>query len=281
MTGFEILMSTSALLAVPVIASHWRIQPRPVALAAIWSVALTACIVLTTLSMCAAALIGTFGAAGREFSPRHLIPAVPFTGWISLAIITVAVVSGIRAIHGTSRRRRQLVDRLRYADVTHIDEVAVVTLPTEDFVAVAVPGPDGCVLMSEGAIEELSPPELRAVVHHEDAHRRLGHHRHLLLARAADQSLWFVPGMRHATRTLRESLEIAADADAGETVDNRSVAAALRRCAPRTDRMAARRLRRINTDTAAKFALGGLSLGLMAVSAAAVFFELSWLGVMA
>lgn len=280
MTAFEILISTTALLAVPVVASHWNIRPRPIAFAAIWSVALTACIMLTTLSMCAAALAGTFSAAGREFSPRHLIPAFPFTGWISLAMVGVTVVTGSRALLGTTRRRNKLTEQLRFADVTHIDEVAVVTLPTEDFVAVAVPGTEGCVLMSEGAIERLSPPELRAVVHHEDAHRRLGHHRHLLLARTADRSLWFVPGMRNATRTLREALELAADADAADAVAPSAVADALRYCAPRVDRCTDQRLGRLDHKATTRCALGGLSLGLVTVSATAVFFELSWLGTM-
>ncbi len=281
MTGIEILMATSALLAVPAIASRWKIKPHPVALASVWSVGLAALIVMTTLTICAVALIGWFasGAESMAFSPRHLIPSVPFTGWISLLIITLAFIGGARAFFSALWRRHLLYEQLRFADVTKIDDVAVVTLPTQEFVALAVPGPKGCVLMSQGAIQRLTGPELLAVVHHEEAHRRRGHHRHLLLARAAERALWFVPGMRHATRALRNSLEIVADSDACQAVEASTLRAALVDNASSNDPVAAKRMSLLDQDPSTRSALAALSVGLGLVSVLAVALELSWLGI--
>ena len=148
MTGVEILLSVSALLALPVIASRWPLEPASLTRAAIWSVVLSGVIVLSTLAICAAALVGTLGPsptdAGHGVSARHLLPA-PFMGWISLTVIAVVLTSGAWSLINTGRCRRQLREQLSYAEVTHIDDVAVVSVPTDNFVATTVPGPNGCV----------------------------------------------------------------------------------------------------------------------------------------
>ncbi|GEM_PF-6173673 len=282
MSALDVLLSVAVLLAVPAAFRHWRVGPRTLALATIWSLALASTIVLSSLSVCAAALIGPTGAGGGSWSPRHLIPSVPSVGWVSLAVVVAAVVGAFRVLHGAQRRRRNLLGHLRHAEVIRIDGVAVVTLPTEEFLASAVPGPGGCVLMSRGAMRSLSPSELRAVIHHEEAHRRLGHHRHLLLACTLDRSLWFVPGMRAATRALRESLEMVADAGAVEVVDPDSVAGALTRCQAGRDPAVCRRLNCIHARSGscdrAVCAPGLLAAILLGVSTVAVIFELNWLG---
>ncbi len=281
MNAFEILVSTSALLAVPVIADRFSIQARHAALATIWAVALAAAVIISALAMCAMALTGLSGSGNGGFSAKHLFPSLPFTGWISFAMISLALVSGVRALLATSSRRRSLAEHLRFAPITHVDQIAVATLPVEEFVAAAIPGPEGYVVVSEGAMDRLTALELRAVVHHEEAHRRLGHHRYLLLARTADRSLWFIPGMRNATKTLRGQLEVAADADACKWVPSLHLKGALHCGAPCPDRATARRLERLGRTSNRRSEIAGLVLCLGLVSSITVFFELSWLGVVA
>jgi hypothetical protein len=276
-TVFEIFLSTSALLAVPALASRFKVEPRPVALAAIWSVVLAALIVLTVLTMCAAALLRSVDSSEGGFAPRHLVPAVPFTGWISLVVVALAILSGLSALCATIRRRRALRDHLRYAPMTVIDNVAVATIPTDQFLAVVAPGSGGCVVISSGALQCMSHRAIRAVVHHEESHRRHGHHRHLLLARIIDRSLWFVPGMCRATSALRDSLEDVADADALKLVGAASLEYA--RAGACQAASTSGRTIALTPRAGTRMALAALSVGIAIVSSAAVFLEMTWLGI--
>ncbi len=276
MTVFEILILTLALLAVPAVAGRFNIDPAPAAIAAIWSVVFASLILLTMLVTCAAALLGSAASTSDGIQARHLIPAFPVSGWISVLILSFAFCSGSSALWKAMRRRRELEANLRYAPVALIDHIVVATLPTDDFLAAAVPGPNGSVVMSQGALRELSRPEIRAIVHHEESHRRHGHHRQMLLARTLERGFCFVPGMRSATRALRDSLERVADADARRIVGTASIGAALQMADSAGTAM---RRDALGAEVGARSGLVALSLSLAILTGVAVLLEMTWLGI--
>lgn len=223
MRGVEVLLAASGLLLLPVIAtSLYRVNPRSMSLLGTTSTAIAAAIVLFTLSVCAGAAIQDLALTSHNRNGamplKHLIPGVPGTGWLSLTAVGIAIIAAIGSINSTTKKRRQMSRHLSLGDRCIIGDIPVVTLATDEFLAAAVPGEEHCVIISRGTRSALSDSELRAVLAHEQAHLNLGHHRHMLLARTLERSLWFVPGMHPALRNLKISLELAADARASEQV---------------------------------------------------------------
>ncbi|MBE2998047.1 M56 family metallopeptidase [Nocardiopsis sp. HNM0947] len=84
--------------------------------------------------------------------------------------------------------------------------------------AYCVPGRRSGVVLTQGALDVLSPKELRAVLAHEDAHLR-GHH-HVLVAasRLLDTAFPGVPLLRAAVTEVPVLVEWAADDHAARTV---------------------------------------------------------------
>ncbi len=285
MKGFEVLIAALALLVVPVVAtSRSHLEPRSLSLLGVMSTVLATFMVLSTLAVCAGAAIQDQllpSAAGADrFSLKHLIPGLPGAGWLSLAVLGAALVAAAQSLIATSRRRRRLRESLAYADIRLIDDVPVATVATDEFLAIAIPGGQKCVIISRGARQSLSDAELRAVLRHEEAHLSLGHHRHLLLARALDKSMWFVPGMHRALGSLKASLELAADAIACETVARSDVRGAVVTAHSHgNSSAAAQRTHAIDTTPTSVFALVGAWVIFTAISASALSLMLSWLGI--
>ncbi len=81
------------------------------------------------------------------------------------------------------------------------------------------------VVISRGLLDVLDPCERNAVLAHEFAHVRLGHHRLLLLGRVAVAALGRVMPVRSAYAVLARELEVLADQAAIEEVGERWVLA--------------------------------------------------------
>ncbi len=141
----------------------------------------------------------------------RLAPGGTAIGWIaaSLAILvaTSALCAAVRA------RRRTRAARVEPCLGVHVDygPFDLVTLPTEQLVAVGVPGSRPQVVLSEGLVRTLTPHEVDAVIQHEAAHHSLGHHRYLMIASVVERTLGRLPVVRRSTTTLRNSIEHWAD----------------------------------------------------------------------
>jgi BlaR1 peptidase M56 len=72
------------------------------------------------------------------------------------------------------------------------------------------------ILLSSGLREALSPAEYGVVVEHERAHAAAHDNLAILIARVVERTLFFLPGMREASRGARRSIEVAADASAAK-----------------------------------------------------------------
>ncbi len=284
MTGLVVLLAALGLLLVPIVATrHTSLRPRSLSSLAVTSTLLASTMVVTTLAICAGASVEehlvTSADPEAARSLRHLIPSAPLVGWLSLAIVVGTSVMALGSLASTLTRRHTMQSHLAFADIELIHDVPVATVPADEFLAAAVPGGRGCVLMSDGAHSRLSDAEVRAVLQHEEAHLRLGHHRHLLLARALDRSLWFVPGMRQAVRSLRTSVELAADASAGEVVGAAGIRSAIARAHDPGASVAVRRLHAVDAAPGSVMVLVLAWAVLVAIGGAAIGLEASWLGI--
>ena len=94
-------------------------------------------------------------------------------------------------------------------------------------VAYCVAGRHPTVILSTGALQELDPAQLAAVLAHERAHLTGRHHRLLALARIGSLVLPFLPLMRDADAQVARLVEMHADDAAAQASDPRSLATAL------------------------------------------------------
>lgn len=102
-------------------------------------------------------------------------------------------------------------------------------LLTEDKHAFALTLPRrlGGIVVSQGALDLLSPSELTAVLAHEDAHLRQRHHLISTVVSSLTRRLRWVPLIADAEDALGHYLEIAADAHARRRAGTTSLASAL------------------------------------------------------
>ncbi|MDW3221057.1 MAG: M56 family metallopeptidase [Acidimicrobiales bacterium] len=236
----------------------------------VWALMLGGFLAVVTLMACANALRGDSGAGAAQ---RHLIGGVPAVGWVSLAMATSALVSAPRTIAFAARRRRWIRRELHHLPRRRIDDISIAPIDRSDVYAMAVPGDDECVLVSQGALVQLCDDELRALIHHEQAHLRMGHHRDLLLARVAERSCWFVPGIHRAAATLRLSLEVSADAASRQQLGVAPISGALRLAGEPSGSP-----RRLAVDASRSRYWGVLAIAvMMGVSLFAISAEFTWL----
>jgi Zn-dependent protease with chaperone function len=154
-------------------------------------------------------------------------------------------------------------------------------LATERPVAYALGGRASRVVISRGLLALLDHHQRDAVIAHEQAHVRLGHHRLLCFARVVATALGkAAPAARRAHASLERELEAIADEAAARTVgDRRVVAQALAKAALATpvhgpvtgfggERDLAYRIQRLTADQPGeeRRAVATIAVGLLATS---------------
>jgi Zn-dependent protease with chaperone function len=125
--------------------------------------------------------------------------------------------------HAEGRRHRLLV---RFAGRLRPDVPAVV-LDCPGAAAYSVAGRHPTVVVTSGALDLLTPPQLGAVLAHENAHLRARHHRWKLAAALAAEALPVLPLLREAPARVGRLLEMDADELAAGHHEPRVLASAL------------------------------------------------------
>jgi hypothetical protein len=125
--------------------------------------------------------------------------------------------------HGERRRHRLLV-RLAGG---HRPDVPAVVLDCPGPAAYSVGGRRPQVVVTSGALDLLSPPQLGAVLAHEQAHLRRRHHRWALAAALVAEAMPLVPLLREAPARVGRLLEMDADERAADHHEPRVLASAL------------------------------------------------------
>lgn len=211
-----------ALVGVMVL-REWNLKPRTAVplLTMVMAVAAAAA-ALVVFATAAGFLLGPARSSAltswcRSIPLHHQVD--PVTGVLSVAASAVMAARATRIL----RARRRVV---RAAN----DGGRINVIEDEQRFAYAVPTRAGCVVVSTGLLESLSPMERRAVFAHERAHLRLRHHRYLL---AAELSRSVLPFIRPLTRQLHHATERAADEAAVDAVagERSIVATAIARAA--------------------------------------------------
>ncbi len=131
----------------------------------------------------------------------------------------IGVVDGVSGtallVYGVIRFGRTLGRSWRLRRVAGSRRFAVIDSPQPS--AFAVPSRPGCVVVSRGLLDRVTPQQRRVVFAHERAHLQSHHHRHLL---AGHLMTSFVPPLRPLARRIRLVTEIAADQSALRAVGN-------------------------------------------------------------
>lgn len=159
--------------------------------------------------------LGARGAAHTCHRSFHGGVPVPWlVGGMAAGLLALVTVRSL----GAYRRDAHALDRLRVprwlGSHRRSGGVDVVSLPTDEVVAYAVPGRPGQIVISSRLSGALAADELAAVVDHERAHLRHRHHALLRLAADLDARVPEVGFVRRSTGVLRLAVERWADEDA-------------------------------------------------------------------
>ena len=215
---------------------RWR--PTARAMAHLWTLAtalwLAACALL--LAILVTRVMGP-GVKAFVFACVDLLQAIHDNGAAGGVLTAVLLgTAGLARLAWTALRRRaarnawtrehahrlELDGRRR---VLHQDRVWV--LPTTATAAYCLPGHRFGVVVTQGALDRLSPAELRAVLAHERAHLSGRHHLLVGWARLLDSAFPAVPLLRAAASEVPELVEWAADDQAAGEAGPHALAHAL------------------------------------------------------
>lgn len=189
------------------------------------------------LSVVAAVTAGTVAAlalttaAGFVLGPARRAEIIEWCRIVPLhhEVGTVLGSVSLLAVTAMSARVALVVRRRRRLSIgTGGKRISI--LETERPMAYAVPGKPGCVVVSTGLLNALTPPERRVLFAHERAHLQQRHHRYLLIAALARA---IVPLLSPLESRIRLSTERCADEEAAAAVDGdrRLVASAIAKAA--------------------------------------------------
>ncbi|SDG07207.1 Zn-dependent protease with chaperone function [Blastococcus aurantiacus] len=167
---------------------------------------------------CAESITAAYGSS--QFLPVKLVGAV-----LAGALPIWVVVCAVRVLCSGWRDRRRLHRSLRLVSRDALHGVAVIDSPAA--AAFCVPGRNGQIVITRGALDRLSSRELDSVLAHEAAHLR---ERHIWALALSEVLATAFPGVRLfevARGETRQLIELMADDAAARQVDRVSVASAI------------------------------------------------------
>lgn len=201
---------------------RWPLRPQ-MAMPVLTGIAV--CVASTVSLVVVAAVLGLAARSTLVLSLIEWCPVVPLhheVGVVEGSLAVAASVFIVRRVSGVVGRRRWAVEGTAGQNLSILD--------TDEPIAYAAPGDPGCVVVSRGLLDSLSPRERQVVLAHERAHLHHRHHRYLL---AAELALAVMPFLRALVEQVRLATECAADEDAARVMggDRRLVAETIARAA--------------------------------------------------
>ena len=168
---------------------------------------------------CAVSVATAYGSSA--FLPGKLLGA-----FLAGVLPAWVMICAARVLVGTSRSRRQLQGSLRL--VAEPDAgLGVLVLDSAAPAAFCVPGRASQIVVTQGALDCLSPGELDGVLAHELAHLRGRHNLAVALSEIFARAFPHIRLFRVATQETRELIELLADDAAVQKVDRVSLASAI------------------------------------------------------
>jgi hypothetical protein len=131
--------------------------------------------------------------------------------------IAATLVLGLAAARMGRYVQRVRRDRQAFGDVDGVEVIS-----SDQFVAFAVPGPRGGVVLSDSLLSVLDRDERSVILAHENAHLRLRHHLYIHLVGVCAAGL---PFLRPFARKVKYLTERWADEAAAERVGSRDLVA--------------------------------------------------------
>jgi Zn-dependent protease with chaperone function len=154
--------------------------------------------------------------------------AAAMFGLALLALAATVLGLGLRSARRQIRASRRYLASLPMAGETLIQGTACRTIDTRDAQAFCAGYLRPRIYLTRGALDQLSPAELRAVLAHERHHLRRRDPLRRVLARTVADALFFIPVLRRISERYAELGELAADEAAVATLrDRRPLASAL------------------------------------------------------
>ncbi|WP_033341552.1 M56 family metallopeptidase [Catenuloplanes japonicus] len=200
-----------------------RLRPEAAVPFLAWSIAWAAVASALNLGVFALKALAELPIAGRTFGwsdtfVRDDTAHVPWVSWTS-AVMLAAAVGALAWVW--RRHRHDLAFARGYAGLPADDDgVVLIDSPRADAFAVPVDG--GRIVVTTAMRDALSGPQYAALLAHERAHLRAGHHRLVRLARfsaALHPVFWWL------ARRMEYLIERAADEHAAATLDDRRTVA--------------------------------------------------------
>lgn len=146
-------------------------------------------------------------------------------GLSAIALVGRLAFLGLRDWTRARKSRAHQHDLVRLVCSQHTDPDVLVLAHATPAVY-CLPGRDGQVIVTQGAISALTEGQLRQVLAHERAHLRARHHLAVLASEAIDGTLFGLLGTRTARESITELAEMHAD-DAADPTRRRDLASAV------------------------------------------------------
>lgn len=154
--------------------------------------------------------------------------AVVTTGGLGVVVVVSSRIAWCVARTAIRATRARRVQRLSLAILTHHDPATgMLVLEHAEAAAYCVPGRRGQVVVTSGALGQLTADELEAVLAHERAHLRGRHDVVVATATALRDAFSFVPLFAAAADHVPRLVEMAADDIASRSADRHCLAHAL------------------------------------------------------
>ena len=153
------------------------------------------------------------------------IAAAGLLGFAGLARLSWTAVRRRRARRAWTREHGRALAADGRRRTLHLDRVWLLERPEP--AAYCMPGRGFGIVVTRGALDRLTGPELRAVLAHERAHLRGRHHLLVTWTRLLDTAFPGVPLLRAAAREVPELVEWAADDRAAREAGPHALAHAL------------------------------------------------------